>query len=168
MKKVLTVLLIISILMSLSVSIVLAEGSKNNNPGNETTSKAPAQSQGNSGEAQATMNQYMARFESDQLEMTALKAQTRAQLMEQVEITDATKLQLRTMNQAYLSMTDEERALCQSDIDSLKSQIRSAHRYALQIEAAGDQLRSRLQDCVPDGTPTATEVEDTTEILDEL
>jgi competence protein ComGC len=165
MKKMLTVLLIISILMSLSVSIVLAEGAKNSNPGNETTTNAPAQLQGS--QAQSTMNQYMARFESDKLEMTALRTQTKAQLESQSQITEDCKLQLREMNQAYLSMSDEERAEHQADVDALKSQIRAAHKYSLQIDAASqEQTRSRLQDCVIDGTPTASEVEETSLVLD--
>ncbi|MBN2852530.1 MAG: hypothetical protein JXQ23_07330 [Clostridia bacterium] len=189
MKKVLTVLLIASLMMSVSVTAVFAAGSQNNNPGNSTSSpmqtvKPSAVPSGQAGgllsgsafmfqnraeEQKMQMNQYFAQFEENRLDPDQLRTQTRAQLQTQLQLTEECKLELRLMNETYRNMTAEQREAAIDDIIALRQQIRSVQKYNLQIMlAAKDQLRLQLQDCITDGTPTEDEVAEVTEVLSEL
>lgn len=189
MKKILTVLLIASLLISVSATAVLAAGSQNNNPGNSPAASQPGiqpsetpggqtagllsgpaiQIQNRVETQQRQMNQYYAQFEENRLDPLQLRTQTREQLQVQLQLTEECKLELRAMSEAYRNMTDEQRASASEDIKTLRSQIRETQKYNLQIRLeTKDQLRLQLQDCIADGTPSEDEVEEAAEIISEL
>ncbi|MCK5811616.1 MAG: hypothetical protein KAG94_01835 [Clostridiales bacterium] len=167
MKKLLIILLVILIIMSLSLATVLAGGAKVNNPG---TAPMPATSQGNNPAPkpetqQATMNKFVA----NKLEASELKGQTGAMLQQQLLLAKESKLALHTMSEAYKNMSEEQRTENREEITELVQQIKATHKYNLQVRVA-TQLKARflLQECILDEAPTEDEVEEATEVLDEL
>ncbi len=171
MKKLLIILLVISIIMSLSVTAVLAEGTKANNSG---TAPIPATSQGNESAPkpetqQAVMNKFVTQFAANKLEASELKGQTGAMLQQQLLLAEDSKLALHAMSEAYKNMSEEQRAENKEEIAELVQQIKSTHKYNLQVlQATQLQARFLLEECVLDEAPTEGEVEEATEVLDEL
>ena len=171
MKKILTVLLIVSIMMSISITVVLAEGSKVNNPGIAPT---PATSQGNEvapkpETPQAIMSKTVSQFAENKLEAAELKMQTSATLQQQLLLAEDCKLELRALNEAYNNMSEEQRAENVDSMNELQQQVRAAHKYNLQVLVATQtQARVLLEECIVDETPSEDEIEEASEVLDEL
>lgn len=182
MKKILLVLLVISVMLSLIVTTAIAEGSQASNPstvqqgmqsttqtgtqqGARTTTQADAQS----GAQQGQMNQYQNRFEENKLDAEQLRTQTRAQLDEQYQLTYEYKAQLRIMNQTYCNMSEQERAANAENIENLMQQVREAQRYTLQISFATQKQARNLYTCVEqNGIPAEEEVEEVIDMINEL
>ncbi len=168
MKKILTILLIVSIMMSISITAVLAEGSRGNNPFTSPNESAP-QFEFKPESPQALMSKTVSQFTENKLEAAELKTQTNATLQQQLLLTEDCKLELRVMNEAYKNMSEAQRAENVDAMEELRHQIKSTHKYNLQVLVA-TQLHARilLEECIVDETPSEDEIEEVSEVLDEL
>ncbi|MBN2853726.1 MAG: hypothetical protein JXQ23_13400 [Clostridia bacterium] len=174
MKKILTVLLIVSLLMSLSVTAVFAENAQNNNPENTPAasgqpSESPVSVMTKASEQSQEMNQVINKFVEGRLEPAALKLKTTAQLQEQLQLTEECKLELQIMSQLYQNMSEAQKSQNTDAIEALKIQIRDTQKYNLQIRLE-TKIQSRLliQDCTANGIPSEDEVAEAAEIISEL
>ncbi len=168
MKKTLTILLIVSIMMSISITAVLAEGSQVNNPGIAPNESAP-QFEAKPETPQALMNKTVSQFTENKLEAAELKTQTSAALQQQLLLAEDCKLELKALNEAYKNMNEAQRAENGDAIEDLQQQVKAAHKYNLQVLVATQtQARVLLEECIVDEAPSEGEVEEAAEVLDEL
>jgi len=183
MKKILTVLLIVSLMMSFTVSTVFAEehGSKLFNfPFTKMTKSENGQLASPSvfpfkkmdtiiKKYKEQMKLRKADFEEIRLTVKELRKQTKEELATQRQEVRSYMEQLHSMAQDFKSMTKEQRIEAKDDMKALIQQVRDAHKYKLQIVfTTKAKIRKLFSEVLHNGLPSEDTINSTAPILDEL
>ena len=178
MKKTLVILLILSLLTVGFMGTALAgpntvkQGDKQEEK-QELRDENKAEREAAKAEREAAKEAWKEEFNANKLSRTELKAATKAQIQEQKEITKMYKLQLQTLMQEIENLPEEEQALYADQINQLRTQIKEAQGYVLQIRFEGQEAKFMLSPSfvTPAQRPVPEEevVEEVTEeILDDI
>jgi len=197
MKKILTVLLIISLMMSFTVTTAFAADHSSKITASTsltvtTTRKSPMtpfkkiakaiDSQMASPSAapfkkMATiMEKYkeqmeLRRAEFEEVRLTAkeLRQQTKEELAIHRQEVHGYMEQLHKIAQDFKSMTKEERIAAKDDMKALIQQVRDAHKYKLQIiSTTKSEIRKLFSEVIHHGVPSEDTINSVTPVLDEL
>lgn len=152
MKKLLTLVLIVALMLTLFSPVVYAK------KGGNSDSAAKAEKVQERAEAKAD-------FEARKSERAALRDMRKDQLKEQKEITKQYKEQLRLLKEELDGLSEEERALRQGEVDDLKAQVKAAQKYRLEVKSA---LQDSIYEIKPGMRMNPPEDEEVEDIIDDV
>lgn len=172
MKKILVVVLALTILTSIFSGAALADPGTNADKQAEKQEErdaAKAEREAAKAEREALKEQWKAEFELNKLSRTELRVATKEQIKAQREVVAEYKLQLRTLRQEIENLSDEEKALYDDQIAQLRTQIKEAQGYVLQIRFEGQDAKSLLSPSyvTPAQRPVPV-VEEVEEVVEEV
>ncbi|MBN2878645.1 MAG: hypothetical protein JXN65_03350 [Clostridia bacterium] len=172
MKKILVVLLILAVLSSVFAGAALADPGKNADKQQEKKEELAEKKEAREvekAEREEQREEWKSDFEANKLERTELRLATKEQIKEQRQLVAEYKEQLRVLRQEIENLPEEEQALYAEQLEQLRTQVKDAQGYVLQIRKEGQDAKFQLSPSyVTPAQRPVPEVEVVDEVIEEV